>query len=98
MQIMNTNGRAVASKERLMLRKTMIVLATAAALTGALTADAVARGGGGGGGHGRGFGGDGHMVGGFGGAHHMGGSSKAHFAGGVPHPSRFRYANTTPPQ
>jgi hypothetical protein len=38
-----------------MLRKTMIVLATAAALTGGLTADAFARGGGGGG----------HMGGGF---------------------------------
>jgi hypothetical protein len=59
-----------------MLRKTMIVLATAAALTGGLTADAFARGGGGGGGHmGGGFGG-GHMggahMGGFGGAR-MGG-------------------------
>jgi hypothetical protein len=32
-----------------MLRKTMIVLAMAAALTGGLTADALARGGGGGG-------------------------------------------------
>jgi hypothetical protein len=80
-----------------MLRKTMIVLATAAALTGALTADAVARGGGGGGGHGRGFGGDGHMVGGFGGAH-MGGSSEAHFAGGLHHRSWFREANTTTPK
>ena len=39
-----------------MLRKTLIVLATAAALTGGLTADAFARGGGGG-----------HMGGGFGG-------------------------------
>ena len=39
-----------------MLRKTMIVLATAAALTGGLTADAFARGGGGGG-HGGGLGG-----------------------------------------
>jgi hypothetical protein len=48
-----------------MLRKTMIVLATAAALTGGLTADALARGGGGGGGHGGGFGGGAHM-GGFG--------------------------------
>jgi hypothetical protein len=48
-----------------MLRKTMIVLVTAAALTGALTADAFARGGGGGGGHSGGFGG-GHMGGGFG--------------------------------
>jgi hypothetical protein len=40
-----------------MLRKTMIVLATAVALTGGLTADAFARGGGGG--HGSGFGGGG---------------------------------------
>jgi len=48
-----------------MLRKTMIVLATAAALTGGLTADAFARGGGGG--HGGGFGGGAHMGGGFGG-------------------------------
>jgi hypothetical protein len=45
-----------------MLRKTMIVLATAAALTGGLTADALARGGGGG--HGGGFGGGAHMGGG----------------------------------
>ncbi|MEA2926170.1 MAG: hypothetical protein QOD25_3292 [Alphaproteobacteria bacterium] len=37
-----------------MLRKTMIVLATATALTGGLTADAFARGGGGFGGGGRG--------------------------------------------
>jgi len=52
-----------------MLRKTMIVLATAAALTGGLTADAFARGGGGGGGggHGGGFGGGAHMGGAFGG-------------------------------
>jgi hypothetical protein len=49
-----------------MLRKTMIVLATAAALTGGLTADAFARGGGGGGGggHGGGFGGGAHIGGG----------------------------------
>jgi hypothetical protein len=47
-----------------MLRKTMIVLAMAAALTGGLTADALARGGGGGG-HGGGFGGA-HVGGGFG--------------------------------
>jgi hypothetical protein len=49
-----------------MLRKTMIVLVTAAALTGGLTADAFARGGGGGGGggHGGGFGGGAHMGGG----------------------------------
>ena len=65
-----------------MLRKTMIVLATAAALTGGLTADAVARGGGGGhggggfgGGHGGGFGG-GH-AGGFGGGH-IGGFGGGH--------------------
>ena len=45
-----------------MLRKTMIVLAAAAALTGGLTADAFARGGGGG--HGGGFGGGAHMGGG----------------------------------
>ena len=41
---------ALASERSIpMLRKTMIVLATAAALTGGLTADAFARGGGGGG-------------------------------------------------
>ena len=57
-----------------MLRKIMIVLLTAAALTAGLTADAFARGGGGGGsGHGGGFGGGGHMGGGFGGAHMGGG-------------------------
>src|ERR1700716_252795 len=52
-----------------MLRKTMIVLATAAALTGGLTADALARGGGGGGGRGGGggFGGGAHVGGGGGG-------------------------------
>jgi hypothetical protein len=43
-----------------MLRKTMIVLATAAALTGGLTADAFARGGG----RGSGLGGGAHMGGG----------------------------------
>jgi hypothetical protein len=65
-----------------MLRKTMIALLTAAALTGGLTADAFARGGGGGGGgHGGGFGGGGHMGGGFGGAHMGGGSSGGNFAG-----------------
>ena len=68
-----------------MLRKTMIVLATAAALTAGLTADAFARGGGGGGhmggggGHIGGFGGA-HMGGGFGGPH-MGGGFRPHFAG-----------------
>jgi hypothetical protein len=55
-----------------MLRKTMIVLLTAAALTGGLTADAFA-------GHGGGFGGGGHMGGGFGGGGHMGGG---HMGGG----------------
>jgi hypothetical protein len=67
---------ALASERSIpMLRKTMIVLATAAALTGGLTADAFARGGGGGG----------HMGGGFGGPHmgggHMGGGLHPHFAG-----------------
>ena len=45
-----------------MLHKTVIVLAITAALTGGLTADALARGGGGG--HGGGFGGGAHMGGG----------------------------------
>jgi hypothetical protein len=63
-----------------MLRKTMIVLATAAALTAGLTADAFARGGGGGGGHMGG--GGGHMGGGFGGAHMGGGFAGAHMGGG----------------
>ena len=65
-----------------MLRKTMIVLATAAALTGGLTADAFARGGGGGGHMG---GGGGHMGGGgghFGGGGHIGGFAGAHMGGG----------------
>src|SRR4051794_1106681 len=48
-----------------MIRKIMIVLAMAAALTGGVTADAFARGAGGGGGTGGGFGG-GLMGGGFG--------------------------------
>jgi hypothetical protein len=66
-----------------MLRKTMIVLLTAATLTGGLTADAFARGGGGGGGgHGGGFGGGGHMGGGFGGGHMGGGFGGAHMGGG----------------
>src|SRR5215831_12370672 len=68
-----------------MLCKTMIVLATAIALTAGLTADAFARGGGGhgggfGGGHGGGFGGGAHMGGGFGGAH-IGGLGGAHIGG-----------------
>ena len=71
-----------------MLRKTMLVLATAAALTGGLTVDALARGGGGhggGGGHAGGFGGGAHMGGGFGGAHMGGGFGRGHFgaAGGA---------------
>jgi hypothetical protein len=69
-----------------MLRKTIIVLATAAALTGGLTADAFARGGGGGGGGGgHGGGGGGHMGGGFGGAHMGGGFGGGHFGGGEGH-------------
>jgi hypothetical protein len=63
-----------------MLRKTMIVLATAVTLTGGLTADAFARGGGGGGGHGGG-GGGGHMGGGFGGGHIGGGPMGGRFGG-----------------
>ena len=75
---MNTNiitkghAKVVGPEFKTSLRKTMIVLATAAALTGGLTAVAFARGGGGGGGHGGGFGGGAHM-GGFGGAAHIGG-------------------------
>src|SRR6202035_3984791 len=72
---------ALASERSIpMLRKTMIVLATAAALTGGLTADAFARGGGGGG-----HGGGGHMGGGgghFGGGGHIGGFAGAHMGGG----------------
>jgi hypothetical protein len=66
-----------------MLRKTMIVLATAAVLTGGLTADALARGGGGGG-HGGGghMGGGGGHIGGFGGAHMGGGFAGARMGGG----------------
>jgi hypothetical protein len=61
-----------------MLRKTMIVLATVAALTGGLTVDAFAHGGGGSsGGHGGGFGGGGGHGSGFGGGHFGGG----HFGG-----------------
>jgi hypothetical protein len=60
-----------------MLRKTMIVLATAAALTGGLSADAFARGGGG---H-MGGGGGAHMGGGFGGGHMGGGFGGAHMSG-----------------
>jgi hypothetical protein len=78
-----------------MLRKTMIVLATAAALTGGLTADAFALGGGGGG-H---SGGGGHFGGGMGGGHfggvgesHFGGvMSGGHFGGGAEHQRYQRY-------
>ena len=64
-----------------MLRKTVIVLATAATLTGGLTANAfAAHGGGGGGGHAGGFGGGAHMGGGFRGAH-IGGGFRGHFGG-----------------
>jgi len=72
---------------RAMLRKTMVVLATAAALTGGLSADAFARGGGGGG-HGGGFGGGhmggggGHMGAGFAGGHIGGARMGGGFAGG----------------
>jgi hypothetical protein len=60
-----------------MLRKTMIVLATAAALTGGPTSNAFARGGLGG------FGGGAHM-GGFGGGAHIGAGlgGRAHIGGG----------------
>jgi hypothetical protein len=85
---MNTNiitqghAKVVGPELKTSLRKTMIVLATAAALTGGLTADGFARGGGGGGGHGGGFGGGAHMGGGFGGGAHMGGGSGlGHFGG-----------------
>jgi hypothetical protein len=61
-----------------MLRKIMIVLATTAALTGGLTAEAFARGGGGHGG-----GGGGHMGGGFGGARMGGGFGVGHFGNGA---------------
>ena len=66
-----------------MLRKTLIVLAAAAALTGGLTADAFARGGGGGGGH------MGSHFGGFG-----SGMRGQHFAGArdrFDHDRRFRF-------
>jgi hypothetical protein len=72
-----------------MLRKTLIVLAAASALTGGLTADALARGGGG---HlGGGFGG-GHMGGRAGGS--GGGMTGQHFAGmhgQLDHGRRFRF-------
>ena len=83
MTFLSVEMDAVASEGvRTMLRKTMIVLASVAALTGGLTVDAFAHGGGGGGGHGGGFGGGGghgggHFGGGFGGGHFGGGHSVA---------------------
>src|ERR1700690_3309376 len=80
---MNTNiitqglPKVVGPAFKTSLRKTVIVLATAAALTGGLTADAFARGGGGGGG------GGGHMGGGFGGGHMGGGFGGGHTGGGL---------------
>ena len=71
--ITQDRAKVIGPEFKTSLRKIMIVLATAAALTGGLTADAFARGGGGGGGHGGGFGGGAHMGGGFGGGAHMGG-------------------------
>src|SRR4029077_16013504 len=80
-----SDGRGRVPRSISMLRKTMIVLLTAAALTGGLTADAFAGHGGGfgGGSHmGGGFGGGGHMGGGFGGAHMGGGFGGGHMGGG----------------
>src|SRR6195256_3376343 len=85
-----TRSRVEGAVPMLRLRKTMIVLAMATALTGGLTADAFARGGGGGGGGGGGhgggggggFGGGGHMGGGFGGGHMGGGFGGGHMGGG----------------
>jgi hypothetical protein len=79
-----------------MLRKTLIVLTAAAALTGGLTADAFARGGGGGG-HMGGGGGGGHMGAGFGGGRVGGfgsGMTGQHFTGArghFDHDRRFRF-------
>lgn len=63
-----------------MIRKTMIPLATAAALTGGLTFDAFAHGGGGGGHFGGGIGG-GHFGGVKIGREFGGGFAGSHFAG-----------------
>jgi hypothetical protein len=75
--VFTRNGRRRVRRSIPMLRKTMIVLATAAALTGGLSADAFARGGGG---H-MGGGGGAHMGGGFGGGHMGGGFGGAHMSG-----------------
>ena len=63
-----------------MLRKTMIVLTAATALTAGVGADAFARGGGGGG-HAGGFGGGGHMGGG-----HFAGAGRAFGGSFAGHP------------
>jgi len=84
---MNTNiisrglAKVVGPEFKTSLRKTVIVLATVATLTGGLTADAFARSGGGGGGHGGGFGGGAHIAGGFGGAHIGGDFGLGHLGG-----------------
>jgi hypothetical protein len=70
-----------------MLRKTIILLATAAVLGSGLTG-AMARGGGGGGHMGGGFGGGGH-IGGFGGGHMGGGLGGAGGHMGVGHIGGF---------
>src|SRR5262249_61062198 len=60
-----------------MLRQTMIILVTAAALSGGLSADAFALAAGG-------FGGGAHMGGAFGGGAHMGGGfGRGHFGGAM---------------
>jgi len=79
--ITQDRAKVVGPELKTSLRKTVIVLATAASLTGGLTADAFARGGGGGGGHGGGFGGGAHMGGFGGGAHMSGGFGLGHFGG-----------------
>jgi hypothetical protein len=100
--VFSRNGRRRVRRSIPMLRKTMIVLATAAALTAGLSADAFARGGaGGGGGHMGGGVGGGHVGGGFGGARMGGrfggfghGFAGQHFArtrGHFDHDGRFRF-------
>jgi hypothetical protein len=96
--VFTRSGRRGVRRSIPMLRMTMTVLATAAALTGGLSAGAFARGGGGhmgggaGGAHmGGGFGG-GHMSGRFGGFDH--GFAGQHFAGTrghFDHDRRFRF-------
>src|SRR5712691_9200265 len=76
--------QGASTKEIVMLRKTMVVLAIALALgSSALSTSAFARGGGFGGGHGDGgFGGGGFGGGGFGGSHFGGGFGGGRLAGG----------------